>query len=67
MTVEITERHIKAIHRNLVVFGYPRLKIEEVRAEVERMQRGEEPAGIIGMMARGMLEEAGLLPEEQVE
>ena len=61
MTREITDQHIKTILRNLTEFGYSSITEVEVREQVAILLRGEETSDIIGMFARDMLEEAGLL------
>jgi hypothetical protein len=63
MAGEITAEHIKAIQKNLAQFGYSGLTVEHVREQIDKVLAGEK-TGIIGMFAKKMLVEAGLIDED---
>lgn len=52
---------VKRITKNLVQFGYEGLTEEHVAKAYDNVMAGEQPKGIISMMPKSMLEEAGLL------
>ena len=54
---------ITSITKNLQEFGYKDLTVDFVQEKVDALIRGEEPTEIIGMMAKNMLIENGLLKE----
>ena len=51
----------KALHRNLVEFGYDTLTLEAVQQAIDSLLRGEEPKEVIGMFAKNMLVKNGYL------
>lgn len=52
----------RAIARNLREFGYPDVTAAMVEDVHEALRDGEDlPHGIIGMFAKGQLEESGIL------
>jgi len=57
------ERVVANITKNLQEFGYKDLTADFVQEKVDALIRGEEPTEIIGMMAKNMLIENGLLKE----
>ena len=57
------ERVVANITKNLQEFGYKDLTVDFVQEKVDALIRGEEPTEIIGMMAKNMLIENGLLKE----
>lgn len=60
---EVTPETIQKITHNLKNFGYGDLTEDFVRERVSLLMDGEKPTEIIGMMAKTMLEEAGLLED----
>ena len=52
---------VKAIHRNLVEFGYGNLTLAEVQASYDKAIAGEKPKGIIDMMTKSQLEANDLI------
>jgi len=56
---------IASITKNLQEFGYEDLTVDVVQEKVDALIRGEEPTEIIGMMAKNMLIENGLLEDEE--
>ena len=63
--VNITASHIANITKNLQEFGYRDLIVDFVQEKVDALIRGEKPTEIIGMMAKNMLIENGLLEDEE--
>ena len=60
----ISDSIVRNIWKNLVQFGYTDLTEAETREAVDKLEAGENPTEIIGMMARNMLVENGLLPDD---
>ena len=63
--MNITASHIANITKNLQEFGYEGLTVDFVQEKVDALVRGEEPTDIIGMMAKKMLTENGLLEDKE--
>ena len=62
MTVpELTPASVTSITKALREFGY-NVGEDEIRAGGKRLLEGKEPQDIIQMFMRGMLKDAGLLP-----
>lgn len=57
----ITAAHVDRLQKNLIEFGYEGLTRETVAEAVAKLVAGENPVGIIGMMARSQLQQNGLL------
>lgn len=53
------------IAKNLQEFGYTDLTVDFVQEKVDALIRGEKPTEIIGMMAKNMLIENGLLEDDE--
>ena len=62
-----TDEQIRAIHRNLVDFGYSHLTLEDVKDAVEAIYRGEPKSDIITNFATTMLVEAKLIPDPGIQ
>jgi len=56
--------HVAMIAKNLQEFGYTDLTVDFVQEKVDALIRGEKPTEIIGMMAKNMLIENGLMEDE---
>ena len=57
--------HVAMIAKNLQEFGYTDLTVDFVQEKVDALIRGEKPTEIIGMMAKNMLIENGLLEDDE--
>ncbi len=55
----ITDDVIQQIHRNLVDTYGPAVTLEYVKAQVAKLQAGEKPTNIMGMLAESMLKKGG--------
>jgi len=63
MSQGITDAHIAQIIANLKDFGY-QVTEPEVKDQVDKILNGDSDLDIIGMFAKGMLEEARILDKE---
>jgi hypothetical protein len=57
----LSDQQIRAIQKALVEFGYTDLTEKTVRSSAEKILKGEEPEGVIGMFVKSFLEEAKLI------
>lgn len=59
--IEIKIRFTKALHKQLVEFGYPELTLEEIEIAYDKIILGGSPEGIIEMWTKGELENLNLV------
>ena len=62
----ITVANVKAITRNLRESYGPDITEDLIRGEIAKLREGQEPSNIIGKFTKGMLEEAGIITDEEV-
>ncbi len=61
----VTDANVKAITRNLREFYGPDITEDLIRGEIAKLREGQEPTNIIGKFTKGMLEQAGIITDEE--
>ena len=62
----ITVANVKAITRNLRESYGPDITEDLIQGEIAKLRKGQEPDNIIGKFTKGMLEQAGIITDEEV-
>jgi ribosomal protein S17E len=61
----VTDANVKAITRNLRESYGPDITEDLIRSEIANLREGQEPTTIIGKFTKGMLEQAGIITDEE--
>jgi hypothetical protein len=61
----VTDANVKAITRNLREAYGPDITENLIRSEIANLREGQEPTTIIGKFTKGMLEQAGIITDEE--